>query len=69
MKGVRDMNEIKMGDRFYDDRNGRYLTVDAIDSGSKTVMCVVEEIEEEDFTVTGRQLFNINELRHFNKEG
>lgn len=66
------MNNLKMGDKFYDEMNGRYLTVDSIDTGSKTAMCVVEELEfadeddmEGEYTVTGRQLFNISELRHF----
>ena len=63
------MNEIKMGDRFYDERNGRYLTVDGVGADPKVFCCIVEEIEDEDYTVTGRQLFNMNELKHFQKEG
>lgn len=68
------MYNLKMGDKFYDEMNDRYLTVDSIDTGSKTAMCVVTEHEDVDgdcsdvyafYAVTGRQLFNISELRHF----
>ena len=57
---------LQMYTRYYDDKSGRYLTVDSIDNGSKTVMCVVEELNDAgEYEVTGRQLFNFNELTHF----
>lgn len=62
--------EIKEGMNFYDERNDRYITVDKVDTASKTAMCTVEEPQyndqwEEEDTEFYYQLFNLQELTHF----
>lgn len=53
----------KMGDKFYDDRNGRYLTVDGVGCDPKCYECIVEEAAEDgDLIVTGRVLMMQGEL-------
>lgn len=62
------MTQVKNGDRFYDELNGRYLTVDGFGCDPNVCSCIVEEINEnDDLEITGRNLFHKNELLHFKK--
>ena len=55
---------MKNGDVFYDERNGRYLTVDGFGCDPKVAAWVVEEMGDDgEYEITGRQLFNVNELK------
>ena len=57
---------MKIGDKFFDESNGRYLTIDGFGRDPKVASCVVEEFNEDaDLEITGRQLFTISELKHF----
>lgn len=57
---------IKNGDRFWDESNGRYLTVDGFGRDPKTARCVVEEFNEDgELEIIGTQLFTERELKHF----
>lgn len=63
---------LKVGDRFYDELNGRYLNVDRIDQPSRTVLCTEMEDSDEDddtceFIVTESSIFTFTELSHFRK--
>ena len=56
-------NPIKLGERFYDERNGRYITPDGVGCDPKCYFCIVEEITEEgDLVVVERALFMAFEL-------
>lgn len=59
---------MKLGMRFYDEFNARYLTIDAVHR-PHIYMCIVEELNEDgdDYEVTDRQLFTEGELKHFKK--
>ena len=64
MKGF----EISVKDRFYDERNGRYLTVFGIERNSNMVYCDVDEMDEEgDFESADPQAFTIDEMTHFQR--
>lgn len=57
-------NEIRLGDSFFDESNGRYLTVDGVGCDPNCFSCIQEEYDfdlEED-TVTGRVLMMRAEL-------
>ena len=55
---------IKIGCRFYDEYNGRYLTVNGVGCDPNCFHCVVEEIGDAgEFEVTGTALFMRNELK------
>lgn len=55
---------IRNGDKFYDESNGRYLTVDGTGHAPNVYACVVEEINEDgEYEITGRQLFTAGELK------
>lgn len=59
---------LKIGQRFYDERNGRYLTITGTCANPKVYDCVQEEIDEEnvdELMVTGCVLMNEYELKHF----
>lgn len=64
MNNINILN-IEAGMKFYDERNGRYITVDSVDKASKTVSCTVTEYDEEENEITTNTLFNIGEIRHF----
>lgn len=56
---------IKIGDRFFDDKNGRYLTVDGVVCDPKCYSCIQEEPDEndpDDIIVTGKILMMRGEL-------
>ena len=69
------MTQVKNGDRFYDELNCRYLTVDGFGCDPNVCSCVVEESYDVDengdpigtLEITGRQLFHKNELLHFKR--
>lgn len=59
---------LKIGQRFYDERNGRYLTITGTCANPKVYDCVQEEIDEEnvdELVVTDRVLMYEYELKHF----
>lgn len=62
-------NMIKMGDRFWDDKNGRYLTVDGVGCDQKCFRCIQEELNDsgDDFEITDTVLMMQNELNHMKK--
>lgn len=54
---------IKLGQIFYDDRNGRYITPDGVGADPNAYSCIVEELDDEgELVVVGRQLFKSYEL-------
>lgn len=62
--------KIEVGMNFYDDANGRYITVNSINKGSKTAHCDVIETEWDEETDTETEvkdtaIFTFNELSHF----
>lgn len=61
------MNNFKNGQIYYDDKNGRYLTIVRINENSKTVYCHVYEYNDtcDDVEYTDDVLFTFNEMRHF----
>lgn len=69
-KGV-DMIEIKTGDKFYDERNDMYITVDDESiSNRSAISCITEELGDDlEYSVTGRQLFTEYELSRFKRVG
>lgn len=59
---------LKIGQRFYDERNGRYLTITGVGANPKAYDCVQEEMDEEnvdELVVTDKVLMNEYELKHF----
>ena len=38
----------RIGQRFYDERNGRYLTIDGVGSDPKCYRCIQEEVNDND---------------------
>lgn len=36
---------LKLGQRFYDEKNGRYLTIDGVGCDPKVYRCIMEEYE------------------------
>lgn len=53
-----------IGDQFYDEKNGRYLTI--YGKSRDTCLCTVEEMDEEcNFYEIGDQLFSECELSCF----
>lgn len=59
-----DSDDVKIGDRFYDEHNGRYLTVDSVGCDPNCFLCVVEEMDNAgEFQVTDTALFMRNELK------
>ena len=58
------MIKIKLGDSFWDGRNGRVLTVDGQGIDPTVYSCIQEELTEdgEDFEVTDRVLMKEGEL-------
>lgn len=61
------MDTIKLGDLYYDEANGRWLTV--VGLSRDVVMCDVEELNEEcepDYVDT--LLFTRVEISHYKKE-
>lgn len=55
---------IKIGDRFYCENNGTYITVDGVDRSSDILHCVVEEINDVgDLVAVGTSLYTAGELR------
>lgn len=64
------MFKANMGDRFYDERNGRYLTVDGVGCDPTVRSCYVEEVTADgDLELTGRGLFKLYELQRMQREG
>ena len=59
---------IKIGDRFWDDKNGRYLTVDGVGCDSKCFRCIQEEIEDGELVITDTILMMQNELEHMERK-
>lgn len=56
----------QIGNVFYDEFNGRYITVDGVGTDPNVYACVVEEFNDNgDIEVVGRQLFTAGELAHF----
>ena len=54
---------IKIGDRFYDERNDRYLTADGCGCDPKCWSCIVEEMNEDgEYEIADRALFMQGEL-------
>lgn len=59
---------IRIGDKFYDAKEGRYITTDGQGCDPRCWSCIVEEANEEgEFEVTGRQLFMESELKKFER--
>lgn len=58
---------IKLGTRFYDEKNDRYLTVDGVGCDPKCYCCIQEEYnhDTEDLEITDRVLLMEYELKHF----
>ena len=42
---------LKIGQRFYDERNGRYLTITGVGANPKVYDCVQEEFDEENVDI------------------
>lgn len=61
--------EVNIGDRFYDERNGRILTVDGVGCDPNLFSCVQEEFTEDgqDLEITGRVNMMRNELAHMSR--
>ena len=61
--------EFKIGNQFYDELNGRTITIDGIGNCPKHYSCIVEEVNFEvgELMVTGRQLFTEYELSKFRR--
>lgn len=61
------MNNFRIGQLYYDDKNGRYLTIIHVNENSKTVYCYVYEYndEQEDFEYSEDGLFTYAEMKHF----
>ena len=60
------MKAIKLGTRFFDEREGRYITPDGVGCDPNVYSCVVEELNDSgDFEISGRQLFTVGELSNF----
>lgn len=58
------MELIRMGDRFYCENNGVYLTVDGVDQAPGILHCVEEEVNDVgDLVVIGTGLYTEGELR------
>ena len=67
-------NDIEVGMKFYDESEGRYITVNNINNGSKTAHCDVVETEWDEETDTETEiedtaLFTLQELTHFEFKG
>ena len=60
--------EIDINDRYYDEHNGRYITVESINRDSSVALCKVEEFDDYLKPVTSLQLFHAIELSHFQKK-
>lgn len=62
-------NNYHLGDRFYDSYNDRYITIDSMSIGSRTVCGYVEEydVDLEDYAVSGRFNFHMRELNKFKR--
>ena len=61
-------NPIELGTRFYDERNGRYITPDGVGVDPRCYSCIVEEFDEDgELVVSDRLLFMEYELRHFER--
>lgn len=59
---------LRIGDRFYDERNGRYLTVDGVGCDPKCYDCIQEEPDVEgDLYISDRVLMMENELLKFRR--
>jgi hypothetical protein len=60
--------KILVGDEYYDERNNRHITVTSIRKDSETAYCYCEEYDVDGkITDDGYQLFNLDELSHFEK--
>lgn len=64
------MAGLRMGDVFFDERNGRYLTLDGKGCDPKVWACVEREYDEsaDDWLVSGRVLMRESELMKMEKE-
>lgn len=61
-------NPIELGTRFYDERNGRYITPDGVGCDPNCYSCIVEEADEEgDLVVVDRALFMAFELNNMQR--
>ena len=61
------MKDIKLRDVFFDEANGRYLTVDSVCNDPNVYCCITEEFNESgELEITGRAFFTKYELNHFN---
>ena len=62
------LDSININELYYDEHNGRYITVESVNRDSSVALCKVEEFEGDDMKpVTSRQLFHVSELSHFQK--
>lgn len=64
------MAGLRMGDVFFDERNGRYLTLDGVGCDPKVWECVEREYDEsdDDWLVSGRVLMRESELMKMEKK-
>jgi hypothetical protein len=64
------MAGLRIGDVFFDQRNGRYLTLDGKGCDPKVWACVAREYDEnaDDLLVSGRVLMRESELMKMGKK-
>ena len=56
---------IKSFTTYYDERNRRYIATFKQGCDRKVWLCEVEELNDDEYEATDRQLFTETELRHF----
>lgn len=62
--------KIKKGERFFDEKNCRYLTVDGVGCDPKCYRCIQEELNEagDDFEITDTVLMMEGELERMERK-
>lgn len=62
------MERVKLGERYFDDRNGRYLTVDGSGCAPRVFRCIQEEYGDPgELEITGTVLIRESELLRMQK--
>ena len=58
----------KMGDGFFNERDGRYLEVDGVGVDPTVYSCIEQEVVDDDLVTVGRVLLKEGELEKMQKQ-